>query len=478
MNIQNREQLAKAKQPPPRDLAERLERMLRHRYLVAVAVVLLTAGLVAAVLYIQSRPTYLKIAVGPRGSEDQRLANQLAQYLSRERSKIWLRVIQKNTGMESSEALEKGETDLAVVRRDVGMPKNGQVIAIHRRNVAALIVPPLPPALAAKGKAKAKVKGKAAKGAVKGAAKPIEKVDDLAGKTVVIIGRTPANVTLLNTILAQYGVAPDKVNKIQVSTDDLTAQLKPLAYDALLAIGPIGSKITAEAVAVAAARGKEPPTFLEVGSSEAIEQQNPVYQSTEIPGGAFGLSRPAESVETIGVSHYIVAHRDLDDKVAGDFTKLLFAAKQSLGSDQPSFTKIESPDTDKAATLAVHPGALAYLEGEQKTFFERYSEPLYWGLMLLSFFGSGAAWLASYAKSDSNGETHDLEALIAIVPRARTAVSADELDLMGAEIDGIMERAIRHIESGNLEGNRSSAVRLAVDQARHAISGRRATLKA
>ena len=126
----------------------------------------------------------------------------------------------------------------------------------------------------------------------------------------------------------------------------------------------------------------------------------------------------------------------------------------------------------------MHPGALAYLEGEQKTFFERYSEPLYWGLMLLSFFGSGAAWLASYAKSDSNGETHDLEALIAIVPRARTAVSADELDLMGAEIDGIMERAIRHIESGNLEGNRSSAVRLAVDQARHAISERRAMLKA
>ena len=76
MNIQNREQLARVKPPPPRDFAERLERMLRHRYLVAVAVVLLTAGLVAAVLYIQSRPTYLKIAVGPRGSEDQRLANQ------------------------------------------------------------------------------------------------------------------------------------------------------------------------------------------------------------------------------------------------------------------------------------------------------------------------------------------------------------------------------------------------------------------
>ena len=63
--------------------------------------------------------------------------------------------------------------------------------------------------------------------------------------------------------------------------------------DALLAIGPVGSKITAEAV-TALARGKNPPLFLEIGSSEAIEQQNPVYQSAEIPAGAFGGSGPAE----------------------------------------------------------------------------------------------------------------------------------------------------------------------------------------
>ena len=84
--------------------------MLRHKYLIAVALVLLTAGLVAAVLYIQSRPTILKIAVGPRASEDQRLAHSLAQYLSRERAKIRLRVIHKDTGAESAEALEKGES--------------------------------------------------------------------------------------------------------------------------------------------------------------------------------------------------------------------------------------------------------------------------------------------------------------------------------------------------------------------------------
>ena len=177
------------------------------------------------------------------------------------------------------------------------------------------------------------------------------------------------------------------------------------------------------------------------------------------------------------MSHYIVARRSLDDEVAGKFTKLLFEAKQAQGSDLPAFTKIEAPDTDKAATLAVHPGALAYLEGEQKTFFERYSEGLYWGLMLLSFVGSGAAWLVSYARtSPSKYERRtDLETLITMVRRARSA-AAEELDLMCVEVDDIIERAIRQIESGEIEQNRSAAVTLAAEQARRAIGERRTTL--
>ena len=143
----------------------------------------------------------------------------------------------------------------------------------------------------------------------------------------------------------------------------------------------------------------------------------------------------------------------------------------------PAFTKLESPDTDKAATLAVHPGALAYLEGEQKGFFERYSEAMYWSLMLVSFFGSGAAWLVSYARSTPSKfeRRNDLEALIAVVRRARSAAT-EELDLMCIEIDDIVERAIRQIESGEIQHNRSSAVTLAADQARRAIGERRTAL--
>lgn len=478
MNVHNPNLMpAPAEEKPPLTFSDRLRRMSRHSLLIAIGVILAGAGVAVVASYIQSKPTSLKIAVGPKQGEDLKLVQGLAQYFARERGPIRLKVVNQDSALQAAEALDAGTVDLAVVRRDVAMPKMGQVIAVHRRNVAVLIVPPPAAAAPAVVSAAAKKNGRAAKAAPAQTAKAIEKIEDLSGKTIAIVGRTPSNIVILNTILGQYGVSPDKVTTLQFSTEDLTAQLKAAKFDALLAIGPVGSKITVEAV-TALTRGKAQPLFLEVGSSEAIEQQNPVYQSTEIPAGAFGGSRPAEAVETIGVSHYIVARRTLDDRLAGEFTKWLFYAKQAQGGEMPAFTRIESPDTDKAATLAVHPGALAYLEGEQRSFFERYSEPLYWGLMLFSFFGSGAAWLASYARTSPSKyeRRNDLEALISMLKRARTA-AAEELDLMCVAIDDILERAILQIDKGEIHQSRSAAVTLAADQARSAIADRRAVLK-
>lgn len=495
MNVHN-PRVALAEPAPDKQslsVGGRLRLMSRHPLLISLGMILAATGIAVVVSYIQSKPVTLNIAVGPRQSEDHKLIQQFAQYLARERAPVRLNIVRQDGAQNSAEALDRGTADLAVVRRDVAMPKGGQVIAVHRRNVAVLVVPPSDTAAASaaakSGAAKSGIRGgtksaskkkgrtaKSVKTAAPENAKPIEKIEDLSGKTIAIVGRSPANIALLHTILAQYGVLPDSVTVLQFNTDDLTAKLKAARFDALLAVGPIGSKVTAEAV-TAVTRGKDQPVFLEVGSSEAIEQQNPVYEAAEIPAGAFGGSRPAEAVETIGVSHYVVARRSLDDGVAGNFTKWLFDTKQALGGEFPAFTKIESPDTDKAASLAVHPGALAYLEGEQKGFFERYSEALYWGLMLVSFFGSGAAWLVGYARANPSKyeRRNDLEALIGAIKRARTA-AAEELDLMCFEIDDIVERAIRQIESGEIQHNRSSAVTLAADQARRAIAERRGAL--
>ena len=207
----------------------------------------------------------------------------------------------------------------------------------------------------------------------------------------------------------------------------------------------------------------------------------PAYEATEIPVGAFGGSppRPEESVDTIGVSHYIVAHKTLSEQTVGEFAKLLFGVRESLASELPAIAQIGTPSTDKDAVVAVHPGAAAYVDGNQKNFFDQYGENFLLGIMLLSFAGSAIAGITSFAKADAR--VHRLEVLdrlIAIVAAARIATTPKDLDALRAEADEILTTTLKQVEKGGLDQDVLSAYSLGLEQARFAIADRRAVLMA
>jgi TRAP transporter TAXI family solute receptor len=447
----------------------RIRMMLRHRWLVSVAVGLLMAGLVGGALYVTSRPTVLRIAVGPAGSEDARLIQAMAQHFAHDRAGILLKPVVREGAGASAKALDDNEADLAVVRRDVAMPKNGLAVAVLRKNVAVLIVP------AAGSPARGGAKKPAA-----GAAKPkkIARIDDIKGRRVGVVGRNNANVDVLNAILKQYEIPLDRITLVSLESENVSGSLRDNPVDVIFAAGPVTAKGIADAIA-AASTAKAGPTFLAIGSSEAIENRQPVYESTEIKKGVFGGHdpQPSDDVETIGFSHYIMARKTLSDSHVGDFTKLLFAARQGLAAEFPGAAKIEKPDTDKDAAVAAHPGAAAYLDDDQKTFFDRYDDFLYWGLMLMSFLGSGIAWLTSYTRADERmRRMRVLDHLLDVMQRARAAQTREELDKLRADVDDVLRRTIARVERNELDESALMAFSLALDQAQIAIADQRAHL--
>jgi TRAP-type uncharacterized transport system substrate-binding protein len=453
------------------------------------------AGVIGIVYYFLSQPVHLKIAVGPTNSEDVRVVQAIAQQLARDHAKVRLKVLVKEGGTrEARAAIDNNEVDLAVVRRDIGLPKDGQVVAVWRKNVAVFIVPEPEPAKAAPA-AKGKKKAKAAKAAKEDETSKIEKIEHLMGKRLGVIGSTPANIDLLKIILSQYRIPPekllmvatandtktrvaDKVTVILLPTTNVGAAIREAKLDAILAVGPVSSAITADAIS-AATRNKEPPTFLDIDAAEAIAGRSPIYEATEIKAGAFGgaPARPAESVDTIGVNHYIVARRKLSDGTVADFTKALFAIRQALAAEVPSTAKIEKADTDKDASVPVHPGAAAFYDGEIKSFFDRYNDLLYWGLMIFSFFGSAIAGLASYSKSDDRARRlQALQQLLELTKTARGADAIAQLDQVQEEIDRVLAQMIQEVEKDALDESAISAFSVMVDQAQMAIAERRAVL--
>ena len=456
--------------------------MLHHTLLLTIAICLLVAGLVGAAFYVATRPATLKFAVGPANGEDAKLVQAVHRHFSSDRANIQLRLVNTAGAAESAKAIDDKKADLAVVRQDIAMPKSGLAVAILRKNVVVLLVPAAgSPALGAVKPPETKP-AKTAKGVKpkKAAAKPtgIEKIEDIKGKRVGVIGRTSANVDVLNAILKQYEVLPDHITIVALDPDNVTASLRDNPVDVIFGAGPVTARYFADAIA-ASSTDKESPTFLKVGAAQAIENRLPVYEATEIKAGVFGGHKPLpeEDVDTIGFSHYIMARRDLSEAEVGDFTKLLFGVRQALGTEFPGAAKIEKPDTDRDATVAAHPGAAAYLDNDQKTFFDRYSDLLYWGLMVTSFLGSGIAWLTSYTKADERlRHTHVLDQLIELMTAARKAETIEELDKLRADVDDILRKTIQQAEQHAVDEQALAAFGLALNQAQLAISDRRAML--
>ena len=279
-------------------------------------------------------------------------------------------------------------------------------------------------------------------------------------------------------ILHQYAVDANKVTVVQFPTGEAADAIRSQKADAWLAAGPVNSKITTEAIAASTHDGRA-PTFLAIDSAEAIAQNHPMYESTEIPAGAFGGSpdRPEEEVKTISFSHHIVARKDLSETTVAALTRQLFAVRQTVLAEFPLAAKIETPDTDKDAFIPVHPGAAAFVDGEEKTFLDRYSDYIWWGLMALSAMGSVGAWFAGYLKKDERSNNSTLrERLLEMIAAARRTDSLEELDHLQSEADEILRDTLHCFEDGAIEEGALTSFNIALEQFHHAVADRKSLL--
>jgi TRAP transporter TAXI family solute receptor len=427
---------------------------------VTLAGILAIIGALAGGYYFAMRPVTLRIAVGPANSDDLKLVQALTQGFTQTHGYVRLRPIQTDGAATSAQTLSDGKADLAIIRGDLDVPKNAQAVATLRKNVAVLWVPP------------------PAKGKGKKAGPKVTKIAQLSGHRVGVVGRTQANVNLLKVILQQYGVDPNKVEIFQFPAAEAAEAIRNQKADAYLATGPVNSKITADAINASTHDGGT-PTFLAIDSNEAIATNHPAYEAAEIPAGAFGGApdRPDDDVKTISFSHHVVARKGLSEATIAAFTRQLFAVRQQLMSEFPLAAKIETPDTDKDAVIPVHPGAAAFVDGEEKTFLDRYSDFIWWGLMGLSAMGSAGAWFAGYLKKGERNTNSSLrDRLLEMLASARRSDSTEELDQMQAEADDILRDTLHCFEDGAIQEGALTAFNVALEQFHHAVADRRALL--
>ena len=426
--------------------------MLRGLY-IASAIGLAIAGAAAAINYTLLKPTVLRVAVA-QGTDDNRLVDAISHVFAAGREGVKLRVVPVQTANASADALQSEAADLAVIRSDISVPPNGQTLVILHRNPALLIA-----------------RGDDA----------IATVPDLKGKTVGVIRGTATgigNAKLFDMILAHYEIDPELVRHEVIDRGAIADAVKSRQVDALFVVGPAAGDVPAEAVA-AFSKASGAAKFIPIAEAKAIAQRSTIVESVEIVRGAFGGDppRPAEAFDTIGVSVRLMARSTLRDSIAAEVTKRLFTDRIAIAKLEKLANQIEAPATDKGAAVPLHPGAAAYLDDEEKTFFDKYSDFIYLGAMVFSVLGSALAAMATRMSNNRHSEfDRVLERLLEILKAARGSERLEDLDDLQKEADEILTSCLGNRRLRGLDSHAMAAMGLALDQARDALRERRALL--
>jgi hypothetical protein len=239
---------------------------------------------------------------------------------------------------------------------------------------------------------------------------------------------------------------------------------------------PLNSSAMQSFNAAASRALRRTPKFVEL-DAEAIAKTATEYQADDIPAGAFRSAPavPEEELSTLFFDHLLIGRSTLEDPVAAALVRELFDSKVALQSAVPAARFIQAPKTEKDATIPIHPGAAAYLDGSEKSFFDRHGDALFYGSMLVSMFGTAAlALYRSVVQKRSAALPDSVSRLWALARAAGRADSLAELERLEAELFTEFDRVVQAFAQHRItEGDLSAAaavfgqtVSLARDRAR------------
>ena len=494
-------------------MRNRFRMFLRHTWLVTILGTILLVGAVWAAFYYSTKNTVMRIATGPGSAK---IVQVLANTLGKSHDRLQLQVVSTDSANASAQALNNGSADLAIVPTTIGKSPDWPVVAILRQNVIALIVPapaqaPTPAPAAAVAAAPAPAKKGATPKATKTAkpAKPAKatktaktakdndsddddssddstkdkdssklKVTQLAGKRIGIVTGNEATADLLGVVLNHYGVPLDKVQLSQIDPANLADAVQKNTVDVIFVAAAATGAAIGDAVKAATQNGVA-PTFIEIDQADGIAKRNIAFDSVEIDAGTFGgvPPTPDDKLTSLSFPEYLVARKSFDHAAIADLAKVIYTSRLAIAAQLDGDVKIEAPSTDKDADALVHQGALDYLNDDQKSFFDKYGDDIFYGMLIFPVFGSAIAGVASYLRSDSRTRRlRLLQRVLDLVRKVHAAQALEAIEHLQVEADNLVIAIIHLSEHEEFDESVRMSFSFALDQLRFAIAARRTAI--
>ena len=432
----------------------RLPRWLR--VLLVSGLVLLACGAGFFSYRYATHPTTLTVAVGSLDGVAPQLMSALAAQLASTGAPVRLKVADKGTMLEAIKAFSAGQADLAIARDDIGDLSSAQTVVVITRGIVLLMAPP---------------------------GSSITSMDDLKGKTIGVVGGE-VNHKVVDALANAYDPARTQLHFKDLTVAETPQALKSKKINALLVVMPVTEKYLTMLRDFFPRSAKQTLTLIPIEAAGAIAAVTKYYQSYDLPKGTVQGSPPIpdDDMTTLRVPFYLVANKKLSDDVIGSLAKAIMNTRRDLISEYPLLAQISAPNTDKTDAdndtyIPIHPGADAYFDGDEKSFFDKYGDQIFYGSMLLGTVTSLFAAIWQYmVRDESKPENRPLMRLYSLIDLINKANKEAELAEAERRIDDILKGELERHAIRQADAAETAALGLATHRLEHLIAQRRATL--
>ena len=427
----------------------RLPRWLRITLVSSLAALACAVGLLG--YRYATHPTMLTVATGSIDGDATRLMSAVAAQMAAKESPVRLKVIDKGTALGAINAFAAGDTDLAIVRADLGDLSAARTVVVMAYAVVLLAVPP---------------------------GSTIDSMDGLKGKTVGVIAGS-VNQKLVAAIIQAYDLDRAKVVFKDISANDASQALQSRQIHALLVVVPISEKYLGMLRDVLPRSAKIKPGLVPIDLAGAIAATARTYESYDLPKGTIRGSPaiPDDDLATLRVPFYLVASKKLADNVVTALAQAVMEVSRDLVGEYPLLAQISAPSSDKDAIIPMHPGAATYFSGEQQSFLDKYADKLFYLLMLLGFFTSMLAAARKFMMKGTDGaDDSPMTRLAKLMDHVRAANSEVELADAERNMDEILGVQLERYSRGEADAAECAALGLAIQRLERLIGQRRAGL--
>lgn len=409
----------------------------------------LLAGIAASLFYYyQSRTRTVVIATNEEGSQSYQFISALKQVTTNVEPRLDIQMVQTNGSIEIMSLLQEGKADFGVVQLDAITTPNVNTVAFLYPQVYHLIVH---------------------------AESDIQSPADLKGRTIATPAVVGGTYNSFLSLLDYYGMDPESVTILPISDSlERDEAFRSGKVDAIFRVTTLGHSSIREFMQSANAR------LIPFEQFDAMRLFTPTLFKYTIPVGTYRAAEPAvprQDMQTVGVPTVLVVRGKLDSALVRTLTRILFENKNDMVALTTLGAFVSVPDASQAVVPGLHPGALAYYNRDQPSFFERYYNQISLLATLVpliaSIYFAVRALLLTRQRDRAYRYNMQMASLLTQLMSSPTAARAKKTELKLLEM---LEDVINDMNKGDVEISDLQAFSFVWDKAIEAVRYREAAL--